>query len=77
MPEIVGLGISIAAIMTGLLMIARPAVILRQDADYMQDSFPIQARRNVRISGGVLFLLGLAGVYAILFEKGPVDPVGF
>ena len=73
----IGLVISTAAVFGGLFMMARPTAMIRQDPDYLQNSTPQRARRTVRVSGVVLLLMGLAGLYAILFERGPVDPVGF
>jgi hypothetical protein len=77
MGTIFGLVISSAAIFTGLWMTARPDSVLRQDPEYLENVSPDAARRRVGVSGAVLSLMGLIGWYAILFENGPVDPVGF
>jgi len=77
MADTLGLGVTTAFVIMGLWMITRPDSILRIDPDFLHNTTWDRARRNVRIGGVVLLLLALAGLYAIVFEKGPVDPVGF
>ena len=58
--------VPILAMATGLHMLLWPDVTLSLDTDYLENSPPEKARSSVRISGAVLFVMGVIVVIAIL-----------
>jgi hypothetical protein len=73
--SILGLAVSILCIVGGATTFCFPGTVshLQEDAD----TPPPQARREVRVAGGFLFLFGWAVLYSILTANGqPVEFIG-
>ena len=66
------------AIMFGVQMIVWPGWTIGAGGELMRNSTPARARREVRVAGVILILLGAALLYSILTHLGqPVDAIGF